>query len=501
MSMTAFSLSRLFNRNPPLQTALHGLLAQMGPDACICDPNRNLLAGASSAAERAEYPIYRSGELIGWVSDGAYASHISTLVEWIVRHEEEKKMLGAELIERYRELNLLYHLSENLAATPQPESIIGAALDEALRLNKAKAGLILTVAEEAAALKMTAARGFAYTAIHSGPLIEQVCQSGKADIANDTAGEAYFVEEMGQILSLACAPMKTSQGIRGLIVLVRDQGGIFTADSIKLLNSIAMQIAPLLEVVRLYQVAIQNERIERELLMARQVQESLLPTRVPQLPGWDFARLWCPAREVSGDFYDMIDEGTDRLGLVIADVTDKGMPASLFMAFARTALRASVGRNNTPAEAVAEANRLICQDSFESLYASLFYARLSIASGLCTYVNAGHNPSLLYRAQQDDIVPLTRTGLTVGVDSEAVYEERTVELQPGDFILFYTDGITEAINPAQEEFGMERLRQTLYELKSCPVDEMVSALENALNEYADPAQAFDDVTMMVVRRL
>lgn len=234
------------------------------------------------------------------------------------------------------------------AATPQPESIIGAALDEALRLNKAKAGLILTVAEEAAALKMTA------------------------------------------------------------------------------------------------------------------------------------------AREVSGDFYDM---------------TDKGMPASLFMAFARTALRASVGRNNTPAEAVAEANRLICQDSFESLYASLFYARLSIASGLCTYVNAGHNPSLLYRAQQDDIVPLTRTGLTVGVDSEAVYEERTVELQPGDFILFYTDGITEAINPAQEEFGMERLRQTLYELKSCPVDEMVSALENALNEYADPAQAFDDVTMMVVRRL
>jgi sigma-B regulation protein RsbU (phosphoserine phosphatase) len=237
------------------------------------------------------------------------------------------------------------------------------------------------------------------------------------------------------------------------------------------------------------------------LLMARQVQESLLPTDMPQIAGWDFARLWRPAREVSGDFYDMIDEGPGRLGLVIADITDKGMPASLFMAFTRTALRASIGHNETPAEAVCEANKLICQDSFESLFATLFYARLATSSGELTYVNAGHNPALLYRLQQDEILPLKRCGLPLGVEITSTYEQRSVELQPGDFVLFYTDGFTEAINTSNEEFGIDRLVGLVYELRKCSAVDILSGLEAAFSAYADPAQSFDDITMMTVKRL
>jgi phosphoserine phosphatase RsbU/P len=289
--------------------------------------------------------------------------------------------------------------------------------------------------------------------------------------------------------------------VHGLILLVREQGSSFSASSLKLLNTIAMQIAPLLEILRLYQVAVENERIERELLMARQVQESLLPKDMPRFPGWDFARRWRPAREVSGDFYDMIEAGPGQLGLVIGDVTDKGMPASLFMVFTRTALRASLRHIDSPAGAMAAANHLICQDSFDSLFATLFYARLSTASGELTYVNAGHNPPLLYRAQQDEIQLLKRTGLPLGLEVSSVYEERSLALEPGDFILFYTDGIIEAVDGNQNEFGLERLQGVIYSLRNCSPNELLTGLEEAFFRFADPAQSFDDITLMAAARL
>jgi sigma-B regulation protein RsbU (phosphoserine phosphatase) len=282
--------------------------------------------------------------------------------------------------------------------------------------------------------------------------------------------------------------------------LVRAEGSPFSAGALKLLNSIAMQITPALEIIRLYQVAVDNERMERELLMARQVQQSLLPAEMPRIPGWDFARLWRPAREVSGDFYDLIVEGPDQLGLVIGDVTDKGMPASLFMVFARSALRASMGQNHAPAEAVAMANSLVCRDSFEGLFATLVYARLMPDSGQLTYVNGGHNPPLLYRARQDEIQLLKRTGLPLGVMDNSAYEQVTLQLQPGDFVLFYTDGITEAVNSANLEFGQERLLRAVYELRACSTEEIISGLEQAFNAYADPSQSFDDITMLAVRK-
>jgi sigma-B regulation protein RsbU (phosphoserine phosphatase) len=499
--MTSISLSRLVDRNPELQEALNGILSQMGPHASIRDYTGNVLAGSNTGSDSTRYPISQNGEIIGWVADGINAKPVSLLIEYFARQEEEKRSLGAEMIDRYRELNLLYHLSERLAEAPHPESIIRAALEEALRLNKAKAGLFLTVSEEQSSPQIAAVQGFQYTSILKGDLLDRVIQTRKADIDNEAHGEDYFLEEKGEILSLACAPLKTEKRVIGLIVLVRDQGNTFSAGAIKLLNSIAMQIAPALEIIRLYQVAVEKERIERELLMARQVQQSLLPAEMPQIQGWDFARRWRPAREVSGDFYDFIFEGPDQLGLVIADVTDKGMPAALFMVFARSALRASLGQIHTPAEAITVANNLICRDSFEGLFATLFYARLMTDSGQLTYVNAGHNPPLLYRSLQDEIQLLKRTGLPLGVVENSDYEECSVVLQPGDFILFYTDGITEAVNSAGVEFGPERLQRVIYELKACSTDEIISGLENALNEYADPSQSFDDITMMAVRRM
>jgi len=186
--------------------------------------------------------------------------------------------------------------------------------------------------------------------------------------------------------------------------------------------------------------------------------------------------------------------------LVIADVTDKGMPASLFMVFARSALRAALGQHPAPASALFAANNLICHDSFEGLFATAIYARLAIHSGQVTYVNAGHNPALYYRAQEDSFALLKRTGLPLGVMEDAEYEAGDLVLQPGDFLFLYTDGITELVNTEEVEFGLERLLQVVSDHRTQPADELISSVEQAFNEYADPSQPFDDITMMVIRR-
>jgi sigma-B regulation protein RsbU (phosphoserine phosphatase) len=181
-------------------------------------------------------------------------------------------------------------------------------------------------------------------------------------------------------------------------------------------------------------------------------------------------------------------------------VTDKGMPAALFMVFARSALRAAVRQDLSPAGAACAANDLICRDSFEGLFATLVYARLDPQSGRLVYVNGGHNPPLFYRARTDEIVPLTRTGLPLGVMEGSPYAEEELQLEPGDFLLFYTDGITEAVDRNQAEFGLERLLQAARSLRALSPAELVAGLEQALTAFADPAQSFDDITMLVVRR-
>ena len=500
--MSTRALARLLSRDRRLRETLEEVLAAAGDQAALLDVDGALLAGPPGAEgdESARSPVYWNGELAGWTVNAPQTAPLTRLVDWIASQEEEKKALGAEMIERYRELNLLYTLAERLAESPQAETIVQAALDEALRLNKAASALYLE-ASDTLELRLAAAAGAPRALNGVGDLFRRVLLSGKADIDNQARAADYFNDAPEPTQALACAPLKTDRRRVGLIVLARDAGAPFTAGALKLLNSVAMQITPALEILRLYRVAVENERMERELLMARQVQESLLPGEMPALEGWEFARLWRPARKVSGDFYDLIDEAPGQVGMVIGDVTDKGMPASLFMVFARSALRASLDQVEAPARAVAAANHLICRDSFEGLFATLVYARLMTESGLLTYVNAGHNPPLHYSARKGACVPLARTGLPLGVIDPTRYEERSVALQPGDFVLFYTDGITEAVDFAQAEFGLERLIKVVEAHHGCSPAEILAGIEQAMDAFCDPEQAFDDITFLLVRRV
>ncbi|HLF28684.1 MAG TPA: SpoIIE family protein phosphatase [Anaerolineae bacterium] len=253
---------------------------------------------------------------------------------------------------------------------------------------------------------------------------------------------------------------------------------------------------------------VEKEKLERELEVALQVQVSLLPRGTPKLPGWEFAARWQPARYVAGDFYDFIPlnraqalEPAHGLGIVIADVSDKGMPAALFMALSRSTIRASLGHARSPAESIGQSNRLICADAVNGTFVTLFYAQLDPRSGELTYVNAGHNPPLFYRAAQDELTELANTGMALGLFDTVQFEQRCVQLAAGDFVLMYTDGVTEAMDTQHREFGEARLRRLVLEHQRASAAELATALEQALADFIGLRTPSDDITVVVAKRL
>jgi sigma-B regulation protein RsbU (phosphoserine phosphatase) len=235
--------------------------------------------------------------------------------------------------------------------------------------------------------------------------------------------------------------------------------------------------------------------------MAHQVQLDILPEEIPKIPGWSFAVKWLPAREVGGDFYDFIVKDDSDVDLVIADVIDKGMPAALFMAFACTALRAYIDSGFSLKDGITRTNRLMCQESSQGLFVTLFLACLNPKTGESFYVNAGHNPPLHYQYKLDRFTSLHKTGMALGIDAQATYEERALQLHPGDFILFYTDGVIEALNAGGQDFGMKHLQQVIFDHRYASADEIMISLATTVEEFIAPASPSDDITIMVVKRL
>jgi sigma-B regulation protein RsbU (phosphoserine phosphatase) len=277
----------------------------------------------------------------------------------------------------------------------------------------------------------------------------------------------------------------------------------FLEDEAQLLGLLASQLAQTLERERLYQEALERRSLERELELARDIQSSFLPDCCPHVPGCDIHAHYSPARQVGGDFFDFIHTSAPAacLGIVIADVTDKGVPASLFMALSRTLLRATAIDGRPPAAVLDKTNRLILADSRAGLFVTCFYAMLQLDTGELVYANGGHNYPLHYHAASGEITPLRAQGIVLGIVPQPHFEQRSVLLEPGDFVLFYTDGVTEAMNGQRELFGEERLCAVLREHSDCPAQALVEAVLAAVQAFAADEGQSDDITMVVLRRL
>lgn len=235
----------------------------------------------------------------------------------------------------------------------------------------------------------------------------------------------------------------------------------YSSDDRRLLSSLATQAAPALRVaqlVRQQQIqARERERLEQELRVARFIQQNLLPRELPQMPGWQIAAHWQPAREVSGDFYDFIWLADGRLAFLVADVTDKGVPASLVMATTRSLLRSTAERHDSPGMVLETTNNLLCPDIPAKMFVTCLYGVLDPRTGEMVIANAGHN--LPYQHTQAGVVERRATGMPLGLMPGMTYPELTLKLDPGDTLLLTSDGLVEAHNPQRQMFGFERVKQ------------------------------------------
>lgn len=273
----------------------------------------------------------------------------------------------------------------------------------------------------------------------------------------------------------------------------------YSLDDRRLLSSLAAQAAPVLRVAQLARQqqaeARKRERIEHELRVARVIQQTLLPKELPSLPGWEIKVHWQPAQAVSGDFYDFVKFSDGRLGILIGDVTDKGVPAALVMATTRSVLRSAAERQDSPGAVLQQANDLLCPDIPANMYVTCLYGILDPSTGRLVVANAGHN--LPYRCTPRGLIELRATGVPLGLMSDVTYEEKETTLFPGESLVFYSDGLVEAHNPQGEIFGFPRLRSLLDASPAgvALVDFLVTELERFTGAEWEQE---DDVTLMAI---
>ena len=299
-----------------------------------------------------------------------------------------------------------------------------------------------------------------------------------------------------------CVPLVSQGELIGLLNLgPRRSEQEYSADDRRLLSTLATQAAPALRVAQLAQQqqieARQRERIEQELRVARVIQQTLLPREVPSLPGWEIAPFWQPARAVSGDFYDFILYPDGKLGIVIADVTDKGVPAALVMATTRSILRSRAELNQAPGEVLAQVNDLLCPDIPPKMFVTCLYAVLDPGSGRLRYANAGHN--LPYLRTPGGLLELRARGMPLGLMPGMPYEEKEVSFGPGDTLLLSSDGLVEAHNERREMFGFPRLKDLMAGCQGGGA--LVECLMGALEDFTGPGyEQEDDITLLVIER-
>ena len=330
-------------------------------------------------------------------------------------------------------LALLVRLAQAFNSSLDLDQVLGRVMDEVIAAVRAERGFVM-LHEAGGRLAFRVARGIDQRTIEdpsfqiSRGVLAQVAAEGRPVLTSDAQHDDRFsmrqsIVSLG-LRSILCVPLVVRDQVTGVIYVDnRLHAGIFMPADLELLTAIASSAAIAIENARLYQAAVETGRLERELQMARELQAGLIPHESPQAPGWEFVARWQPARQVAGDFYDFIPAAGDHIGIVVADVADKGMAAAIFMALTRSTVRASLAGAPSPADGIARANRLICADAAGGMFVTLFYAELDPLTGQLTYVNAGHDPAILCSNDRGRCTILERTGLVLGVDEDAVYTQ------------------------------------------------------------------------------
>jgi sigma-B regulation protein RsbU (phosphoserine phosphatase) len=307
--------------------------------------------------------------------------------------------------------------------------------------------------------------------------------------------------DVGGMLAL---PLVTRRELVGaMVVTFPAEEAPLSARRQNILTGIAHQASTAIETDQLYGEAVERERMERELEVAREIQSSFLPEALPVESGWSVGSFWRAARQVGGDFFDFFrfasDQDGRRWGIVVADVADKGVPAALYMALSRTLIR-TVGLSRVdPSSTLARVNDLLLSDSRSDLFVTVIYGVWEPEENHLVYANGGHNPPLCLRAD-GTVEILTDNDIVLGVLPAVPMSNRNVEIEPGDVVILYTDGVPDAINATEEEFGLDRLIQVANTNRHRSAPEIVDAIRRSVTRFVGGTPQFDDLTLVVLKR-
>ncbi len=269
---------------------------------------------------------------------------------------------------------------------------------------------------------------------------------------------------------------------------------------IELLNGVSQEISLAIQNYFLQQDIVKREKLEQEIQLARQIQKTFLPDSIPVLPGWQIQTRWETALQVGGDFYDIIFLSNHRIGLVIADVADKGLAASLYMTVSRTLVRAFGQTIADPGGILSAVNNLLVGDTPSGMFVTAIFAILDLKTGKLYFANAGHNRPIIIRSHKSDSEELPSGDIALGVIEDVQYKNMEISLDPGDLILFYTDGLTETFSNEEEEFGIERSINFLKKHHHLDINEILDKLDLELHNFRNGNPPSDDLTLIGLKR-
>ena len=331
-------------------------------------------------------------------------------------------------------------------------------------------------------------------------LLGQVARTAQPVNSPDVRQEPLYINARSETRSEMLAPILANTELIGVFDLESDELNAYSEDDLEVLVLLASQVAIIIEKVMLHEQLIEKQRLEGQLEVARQVQLELLPAKDPQLEGYDISAYNFPTEEVSGDYYDWVKIFDDQIGLVIADVSGKGVPAALLMAFLRASLRAATHIGYSPHVSMAKVNYLLWESIERNQFVTAFYGILDVTNRTLSYTNAGHNPPLLLTAD-GRLQFIERGSLPLGMFKDTRYHEYYQTIEPGEMLVLYTDGVTEAQSPQGEEYGRDRLARAVKANRSLSARDLIAALHKEVIDWTDGKGATDDVTFFVIKAL
>jgi sigma-B regulation protein RsbU (phosphoserine phosphatase) len=327
-----------------------------------------------------------------------------------------------------------------------------------------------------------------------------VALSGNPIISNDVRHDPVYVNARDRTRSEMVAPIVSNDEVIGCFDLESDQLNAYSENDLEVLMLLASQVAIIIEKVMLHEQLIEKKRLQGQLETARQVQLELLPATDPALEGFDISAYNFPTEEVSGDYYDWVRLQDDQIGIVIADVSGKGVPAAILMAFLRASLRAASHIGYATNISMAKVNYLLYESIERNQFVTAFYGILDASNRTLAFSNAGHNPPLLIKANGETRF-ITWGEQPLGMFPGTRFHQHYVIFEPGDVFVLYTDGATEAESPEGEEFGRDRLEAAVRESLERPAREMIASIQMAVLEWTASAGATDDVTFFIIKAL